>query len=568
MIKKIHIFLLLLTFTFILVSCGSTTYTVTFIYNEDTTEEVNVVKNKTVDRPEKIIEQEFQVFIDWFLGESVYDFNLPVTKDLVIEAKYYDFRLEYPNQDIYYQIFVRSFADSDNDGIGDLNGITQNLDYLKSLGITALWLLPIHPSPSYHGYNVTDYYGIQPDYGTMEDFDNLVEKAGELGIKIVLDLVVNHTSDQHLWYKEAIKGSNNPYRNYYLFNNNGNAYESFVGGMKDLNLANPEVVNEIYNIMDFYIEKGVDGFRLDAALHFFDRHGYKAKSFENGVFIHSLNSHMKEKYGRGYIVSEVFDYNYLAYPDYYIGSDSLFDFYTAQQIWQKIGSGSSSYLFVSNLARMYNDIKKVAPDFIPATFLTNHDLDRLASMPEFKGINAMERIKQATNVLLTLPGNPFIYYGEELGMQGTRKEGVNVPGYGTAYDEFRRTPFLWGNDYQTSWFPDSENTLTANQQQQSKDSNSLYSHYKSLIEIRKQTPALMFGNSFIPYNGNSGKLQGYIRTIETEYFRQAVLVIHNVSLDTMSLTLDHKQILYGNLELKPYETVIVEIDYNSIGDFS
>ena len=124
-----------------------------------------------------------------------------------------------PHNDIYYQIFVRSFADSNGDGIGDLNGIIENLDYLEDLGITALWLLPINPSPSYHGYNITDYYDIHPDYGTLDDFSNLIEEAALREIKIVIDLVINHTSDQHPWYESARQSVNSPYRNYYIWNN-------------------------------------------------------------------------------------------------------------------------------------------------------------------------------------------------------------------------------------------------------------------------------------------------------------------------------------------------------------
>ena len=153
----------------------------------------------------------------------------------------YDFDEINPLQDVYYQIFVRSFADSDGDGVGDLNGITQNLDYLEELGITALWLLPVHPSPSYHGYDVIDYYGINSDYGTMEDFENLVDAANEKDIKIVMDLVINHTSDQHPWFKDAISSTSSPYRDYYVFNN-GVPYSYFVGGMMDLNFENPEVI--------------------------------------------------------------------------------------------------------------------------------------------------------------------------------------------------------------------------------------------------------------------------------------------------------------------------------------
>ncbi|HHT55275.1 MAG TPA: alpha-amylase, partial [Acholeplasma sp.] len=153
-------------------------------------------------------------------------------------------------EDIYYSLFVRSFADSDGDGIGDLNGITENLDYLEELGITALWLLPIFESPTYHGYDTIDYYKINPDYGTMDDLENLINEANEKDIKIILDLVINHTSDQHQWFIEASKGTNNPYRDYYVWNGNS-AHQEFVGGMMDLNLRNEEVKEKMFEVVDY-----------------------------------------------------------------------------------------------------------------------------------------------------------------------------------------------------------------------------------------------------------------------------------------------------------------------------
>src|SRR5690554_2047090 len=212
----------------------------------------------------------------------------------------------FPQNDIYYSLFVRSFADSDGDGIGDLNGVRENLDYLVDLGITAIWLLPINPSPTYHGYDVTDYKAINPDYGTMADFDNLVKEAEAKGIKIMLDLVINHTSDQHPWFMEAKKGVNNPYRDYYLWTSETKAYETFVGGMVDLNLNNEKVVSEIKEIVDFYLEKGVLGFRLDAAQHFFDNPAETAVTIKNIIFLNDLNSYVKEKAPNSFIVGEVF----------------------------------------------------------------------------------------------------------------------------------------------------------------------------------------------------------------------------------------------------------------------
>jgi alpha-amylase len=482
-----------------------------------------------------------------------------------------DLRILNPHHDVYYQIFVRSFADSDNDGIGDLNGLTENLDYLSDLGITALWLLPINPSPSYHGYDVIDYYDINPEYGTLEDFQNLITRAKEKDIKVVIDLVINHTSDQHPWYVSARNSQSSPFRDYYIWTGPNTAFESFVGGMKDLNLDNPEVVSEVKNIMDFYLEMGVHGFRLDAAKHFFDKPGQTGITLKNALFTFEINQHIKENYPNSFIVSEVFDYSYVSYQDYYVGSDSVFNFYAAGQMWDKIGRGNNRYLLTSNLDRMYEHIKELSPNFVDTPFLTNHDLDRLASMDGFNGYQGFDKMKLATRMLLTLPGSPFIYYGEELAMKGYRdygQNGQNIPGYGIAYDEFRRTPFLWGDPLkQTTWFPDTQNSDTADLTIQKSDLGSMYHVYREIIHLRRENPALMFGNFFEPYKDNNSNIQGYVRYFNEEGIEQAILVIHNISVHTQTLDISYLNVLMGNLSLSPYETLIVEIDPLLIGDY-
>lgn len=467
-----------------------------------------------------------------------------------------------PQYDIYYQIFVRSFADSNDDGIGDLNGIKENLDYLSDLGVTALWLLPIHPSPSYHGYDVKDYLDINPEYGTMEDFEALIDAAKEEGIKIVIDLVINHTSDQHPWYLDAKSSTSSPYRDYYIWEN-GNAFESFVGGMKDLNFNNQEVVDEVKSIMDFYLEKGVHGFRIDAAKHLIES---KNPTLDNTFLLLELNQHIKENYPNSFIVSEVFEYFYPMVSDYFIGSDSAFNFYVAQQIWDKIGLLNSRYLFASNLLKVYEAYRNVDPEFVDSPFLTNHDLDRLASTPGF--MNQVDKLALAARILLTLPGSPFIYYGEELGMKGYRdysQDGRIVPGYGIAYDEYRRTPFLWGDDEKmTTWFPDTQNIDTASLEEQKLDETSLFRVYQEMISLRKEYPALMFGNGYLPFGDNNGQIQGYIRSYQDENIKQALIVIHNLSSDAYVLDFDGGTVIYGSKDMAPFGTVIIEINYDDL----
>lgn len=473
----------------------------------------------------------------------------------------YDFDALNPQNDIYYQIFVRSFADSDGDGIGDLNGIKENLGYLEDLGITALWLLPINPSPSYHGYDVTDYYDIESDYGTLEDLEALVDEASKKDIKIILDLVINHTSDQHPWYKDAVSNTSSPYRDYYIFNN-GSAYETFPGGMKDLNLENPLVIEEIYNIVDFYLDLGIHGFRLDAAMHFIESVN---SHWDNTLLIMNLNAHMREKNPDSYIVSEVYVNSYDLIKDYFIGSDSVFNFYIQSNIADKVGMGNSRTQFVSNLNRAYDAYREVDPEFIDAPFIGNHDMDRIASSQGF--VNQPDKLALAARILMTLPGNPYIYYGDELGMKGYRYEGTQIPGYGIVYDEYRRQPFMWGTPtYQTDWLPsDGSNDTTLHLEDQKIDDLSMFNRYQEMIEIRKENPALMYGNYFKPFKDNSLYVQGFVRSYTYEDYSQAVLVLHNLTSDEVTVDIEYLEFILGDsLTIEGYQTLIVSIDPNEI----
>lgn len=471
----------------------------------------------------------------------------------------------FPQNDIYYEIFVRSFADSNQDGIGDLNGITENLDYIADLGVTALWLMPINTSPSYHGYDVTDYYDINPDYGTLADFQNLIDQAASRNIDILIDLVINHTSDQHPWYVSAASSSDSPYRDYYVWNNN-TAYESFGGGMKDLNFENPDVITEVENITDFYLNMGVHGFRIDAARHLIESNN---QTLDNALLIFELNQHIKEVDPNSFLISEVFEYNYALYTDYYIGSDALFDFSAAYNIWDKVGNGNNRYQLVSNIQKSFGAIRDIKPNFVDAPFISNHDIDRIASMTGFSSFNSFEKLALAARISLTMPGSPFIYYGEEIGMKGERYEGDYITGYGIVYDEYRRQPFIWGEpEYQTSWLPsDGSNDQTVAVSLQMNDQNSLFTQYQEIIKVRRENIALMFGNYFEAYQDNDSNIQGYVRYVEHEGIKQAVLVLHNISPDSRMIDVEFLEILYGDLTIPAFGTLIVTIDPDRIGEY-
>lgn len=475
------------------------------------------------------------------------------------EKKGTDFRTINPQNDVYYEVFVRSFADSDNDGVGDLKGLTNNLDYFSDLGVTGLWLMPINESNSYHGYDIIDYLEINPDYGTMDDFERLVDEADKKDIKIMIDLVINHTSDQHEWYKQA-EANNAAYRDYYIWQGE-TAFSSFVGGMVDLNLNNETVKSEIKSILDFYAEKGVKGFRLDAAKHFFQKPGVTAITLKNAFFIDEINQHLKQNYPDTFITAEVFEYNYQFNVDYFIGADSILDFSVAQIIQTRVGQGTNVHLFSSGLEKIFDAYREVDRDFVASPFITNHDLNRIASMSGFNGTDSLTRMKLAANVLLTLPGSPFIYYGDELGMKGVRYEGTNMPGYGVVYDEYRRSPFLWGDsNIQTHWLPsDGSNDQVKTVVDQLVDDTSLLNHYKTMIALRKSTPALMYGNDFNSWVGSKSYLQGYVREYTYEDFKQTVLVIHNLGISNQTIDVDYLKVLYGTLNLEPNQTLILEI---------
>ncbi len=477
---------------------------------------------------------------------------------------------EFPKQDIYYQIFVRSFADSDDDGVGDLNGITNKLDYLSNLGITAVWLTPIHPTITYHGYEIADYYDINPEFGTMEDLQNLIDKADQKGIKIIMDMVFNHTWEGHEWYVDAFNNLDSPYRDYYIFPNNAkpgtSAYETFPFS-RDLNLRSEALQNELTNILKFYLDKGISGFRFDAVKHYFEKpydpNYSNNPTFEGGMILRNLKQSVIDEYPNAYFIGEYFEYNVSDYRDFYLGADSMLDFEISRIFQNQAYSTMNSVL-----NRIYENLDSYNPNYIDAPFITNHDLDRFASMNE-----NLANQKFAASVLLTLPGNPYIYYGEELGMKGKRLENQTVEGYVDSegnligvYDEPRRQPFLWDQDDSalTTWFPLRDgNENLARYSQQLEDENSLLNHYQKFIQIRRDNPALMFGNSYIRVLNLPGTIS-FIRTIEVDNITQTVLVVHNFTNNSKIINASVVRNIYGTQEIPALGTYIAEINSTTL----
>jgi glycosidase len=445
------------------------------------------------------------------------------------------------NEGVFYQIFVRSFYDSDGNGIGDFNGITAKLDYLNDgnpkttddLGVTGIWLLPIMPSPSYHGYDVTDYKSVNFDYGTMDDFNRLLEEAHKRNIRIILDLVVNHTSVQHPWFIEA-QNPNSPYRDWYIWSAENPGYLGpwqqevwhrsaqgdyyygvFWSGMPDLNYRNPAVGAEMKEVARFWLEDvGVDGFRVDGARHLIEEGQVQVNTEASIAWFKEFTTYYKGLRPDTMSVGEVWDSSYVAarYPK--SGAlDMVFDFDASTGLLKAVNwkSAQPAYnVFTSN--------QQIGSKYL-ATFLTNHDMNRVMSQVQQKP----ERARNAATLLLTGPGTPFIYYGEEIGMTGVKP------------DEQLRTPMQWSSEAGagfttgTPWMFPNADYKTTNVANEAKDPNSLYVHYRKLIQLRMAHPALRSG-TYLKVNSKNGAVYAALRVSDEE----VVLILVNLGEEAVT----------------------------------
>ncbi len=478
-----------------------------------------------------------------------------------------DFSDMYPNNIVYYELFIRSSFDSNNDGIGDFKGIEQNVSYFKDLGIEGIWFMPFNKSNSYHGYDIYDYMDVEEDYGTLDDFKSMLNTLNKNNIRVMMDLVVNHTSDQHPWYIESLN-TNSIYRDYYVYNNSS-AYSSFVGGMYDLNLGNEVVFNEIVNIAKFYLELGVSDFRLDAAKHFFqvEENNVSASNAINlsNDFIRRLKAECIKVKEDVFIVSEVLDSNLLS-SQFFKGGDSAFNFDIREKLLST-ASGQSTSSYSSVLSRNYELISTFNYDFIDSVFATNHDLNRISYELNKNSDYYDRQLRLVADMLLVLPGAVFIYYGDELGQNGSREEGSVLDGYDNlVYDEYRRLPLKLGNEYESSWIKTSVDNNVLDYVSQKEDKNSLYNHYKNIINIRNTTKALKYGNSFIKTNVDLINGTSFIRSFDN----QNVLVIHNPSNNPLDIShLNCDEIIYSsngsnNNEVAEFSTVIFIISNEQV----
>ena len=426
-------------------------------------------------------------------------------------AQYHQTRLKGESIDAWwlkatlYQIFVRSFRDSNGDGIGDLNGVTSNLDYIKKLGATALWLNPIFPSPSYHGYNATDFRRIDPQLGDLRDFDRLIAEAHHRHIRVILDLALNHTSAQNPWFQSVLKDPKSPFRDFYVLSdhdpkwpgrrlwypapgNPGLFYYSYFGAdFPELNWRNPRVLTEAENIMRFWAKRGVDGFRFDAIRHLVDGPHGELNTPENHEVIQHFAGDLKREFPQLYFLGEVRWNN--THASSYVNSgkemDQAFPYPLALALRDAVRSDNPGPMLCA--LRETLSLWKRSSSWAP--FLSNHDLDRLASV--VGGDSA--KLKMAAGLLLTLPGTPIVYYGEEIGMKDSEIDGDDP-------DPGRRNPMRWnegdnaGFSSAPPWEGISNQSTEVSVAAEEKNPDSLLSTYRQLIHLRSAHPALQQGS--------------------------------------------------------------------------
>ena len=444
------------------------------------------------------------------------------------------------NERVWYEVFVRSFADSDGNGIGDLAGLTARLDYLNDgdpatttdLGVGGIWLMPIAASPSYHGYDVTDYTTIEPDYGDAAAFKGLIAAAHARGVKVVIDFEANHTSNQHPWFVDALVGGS--HHDWYVWSgadpgwpnpigagnpwhpsSAGYYYGLFSDAMPDLNLRNGVATAELQRVAGFWLDSmAVDGFRIDAARHLIeDGADAQLNTPETHAWLAGFRTAVHATHPDALVLGEVNDAELTSGGYATDGSlDMTFDFEVGPAIANAIGHADAGSLLYS-----LRGLGKAYPVGGAGTFLSNHDQPRIMTQ---LGSDAAAAA-QAAAVLLTAPGVPFVYYGEELGMGG------NKP------DEQIRTPFPWttaepGHGFTTGtpWEPFADGSDVANVASETADPASLLSAYRDLIRLRAAHPALRSG-ALVAVESSDPHVAAMIRASGTE----RLLIIHNLAAD-------------------------------------
>lgn len=494
-----------------------------------------------------------------------------------------DYSLQYPNNRIYYEIFVRKFADSDGNNVGDFEGIIDVIPYLKQLNVGGLWLMPINETTSDHGYDISDYYAVNPDYGTMADFEALIAAADTADIDIIMDLVINHMGAHNAIFQDVLQhGTSSDYYDWFTWIDTTDSRADDTGSwgqtiwynptnrtwlkdgyytvhssldnkmyfgyfsdwMPDLNLQNPEVVTYIYDVAEFWLNKGVHGFRMDATSHLYALHENPAISDRNAAniaFLSAFQDHIESVSPDAFVVIEAWE-PFSVYAPYYASELSVFNFQGSYWI-KDAANGYLNNHIGDALSSLYNTIDNYDVDFIDSIFLSNHDMDRVSIVTDDP-----EETRLAAEILLTQKSNPFIYFGDEIGIRGMR------------------TNMRWGTYYDSMTVSSIDVGVTP-MSTQLEDPNSLLSKYIDLTTVRSDSLALSYGD-FIPYDDIF--LEGYFRVFENGNDKELVVVLFNFSGSTTYPIPDvfgAYDILYQTNEsnlggLSPNSTIILRLPYD------
>ncbi|KOR26751.1 alpha-glucosidase [Clostridium sp. L74] len=521
---------------------------------------------------------------------------------------------------VAYQIYPRSFKDSNNDGIGDINGIISKLDYLKDLGIDIIWVCPMYKSPNDdNGYDISDYKDIMDEFGTMEDFDNLLEKVHEKGMKLIIDLVINHTSDEHKWFIESKSSKDNPKRDFYIWQDgkNGeepNNWESIFKGsawkydkntdqyflhlfskkQPDLNWKNENVRKELYSMINWWLDKGIDGFRVDAISHIKKEDGLKdmpnptnleyVPSFDKHMNVDGIQKYLKELKENTFdkydiiTVGEANGVNINQAPQWVGEKDGKFNMifqFEHLDLWDVEHKEQSAIKKLKEiLSKWQEGLEQIGWN---ALFIENHDIQRVVSTLGDDKNYWNESSKALALMYFMQKGTPFIYQGQEIGMTNVKFEDIedyndiktiniykekikkgmsNEEALEYVWKTSRdnsRTPMQWdvtenaGFSKEKPWLKVNPNYLNINVNKQENDPNSILNFYKKMIKIKKENEALIYGKYDLILE-NYEQIYAYTRTLDYEKF----IVIVNLTNKEAKYSYDKEKLNYKGLTLSNY----------------
>ena len=550
---------------------------------------------------------------------------------------------------IIYQIYPRSFQDSDGDGIGDLNGITSRLDYIQSLGVDIIWLNPIFLSPNDdNGYDISDYREIMREFGTMEDFDRLLKEIHKREMRLVLDLVVNHTSDEHPWFEEARKSRHNPYYNYYhwwpaekgepplrlsYFDEEGNAWtynkstdsyylHYFSRKQPDLNWENPEVRQEIFDMMRFWFDKGIDGFRMDSisliakdpsfplidSKKYPDIFSFYAKEPRLHLYLHEMNRQVLSKYdcmsvgeGSAVMVDDVAKFVDPAREEL----NMLYHFDAARIRNTTLPDNPESGIDYSLIAlkKMFTEWDKAVDKGWPSIYLGNHDQPRMVSRfgsdkDEFRALSA----KMLITFLLTMRGTPYWFAGDEIGMRNIRFDRIEdyndidtINRYKKAKAEGKdpqavldeqnesgrdnaRTPFQWDRSPEagftagTPWLKVNPDYTWINVADEEKDPTSILNYFKKVVSFRKENPSLIYG-SYHLLDAENPQSYTFLRKTGADTYLIMLNFSPKAAISTPGIDMSNAHVLLDNygdrshmapqkdITLRPFEAIVFQLNH-------